>query len=237
MGDPLKALLKQLQKVKKDAIEKGVRPMASATSVISTTSTQTAEAPEEFNDAPASNPRHLVVSGTNDYMNAIKKLPRQLLEARYLKDVGEPCPPVPREWIIEKMARKAQVEAYLKFEGEIPASVLRNNARFALIRPPRISVDGGEDGGVDDDSDEPSKDERKFDPTMKAHALVGNPFSRGLAFQMFALIEGQEASGGIQYQAMVLLLKTLNNMAQDWAERKVQKVFTKWVDKGWVELV
>jgi len=129
------------------------------------------------------------------------------------------------------MARKYQNEQYLLYEGEIPESVKRYNRYFNMCKPRLMTED---DEG---DDDEPSKNDRKFDPTMKAKALIGNPFSRGFAFELFALVEGQNDKGGIQYNGLVLLLKTIFDRDQSWAERKAQKVFTKWVDKEWVELV
>lgn len=227
MSRELNALLKRLEKAKQEAIERGVRPMVSA---VATVAPASVEVEPENNDAPSTNPRTLVISGTMDYMNALKKLPRQLLEARYRADVGEECPPAPREWVIEKMSRKAQREAYIRFEGEVPASVERNDAMFNAKRVPKYVEED-----MDSDKDEPGKDDRKFDPTMKAKAKIGNPFTKGVAYQLFTLVE--RAVEGIQYQALVLLLKTMNDRAQDWAERKVQKVFTQWVDRGWVELV
>lgn len=224
----LNKLLAQLQAVKKEAIAKGVQAI---TSVAAIPAVAVALEPEpENNDAAPICTRTLVLREIGQYNEAIKKLPRQLLEARYTKDIGEPCPPAPREWLIEKMGRKVQNEAYMKYEGEIPQSVLRYNRIFAIQKPRMMTEDD-----ADNDDDEPSKSDRKFDATMRAKALIGNPFSRGFAFTLFALVESQP--NGIQYNALVMLLKTMFDWAQVRAEAKAQKVFTKWVDKGWVELL
>jgi len=226
----LDKLLKELEKAKQAALAKGLRPMQAIAPVSAAVGAAVEPLTEPVNhdDAPASNPRSLVINAVRVYHEGLKKLPRQLLEARYAKDVGEPCPPAPREWLIEKMARKYQTEQYTIYEGEVPASVAKYNRIFAMQKP-RMQAD------EDDDDDEPGKDERKFDPTMKAKALIGNPFARGFAYELFAIVEAQ--ANGIQYNGLVLLLKTINDRDQAWAERKAQKVFTKWVDKGWVELL
>lgn len=224
MASAADKLLKELLAIKAKALAAGVKAVGPVITAVAE-----AEPEESDPNVPVTSTRTLVVGNTLDYLDALKKLPRQLLEARYRQDVGLDCPPAPREWLIEKMARKAQREAYLKFEGVVPESVKRNDARFDAVRPRLFN----EDDDLDDN--EPGKDERKFDPTMRAKALIPNPFSRGLAYQLFMLVESQK--DGIQYRALVLLIKTMNDRAQDWAERKVQKVFTKWVDRGWVELV
>lgn len=223
MADALTKLLKELQKVKQAAIAKGVMPVA--------VTAQTAVAEQvDDNDKPASNPRSVVISSVGGYLEALKKLPRQLLEARYLKDMGVECPAAPRDWIIEKMARKFQDEQYVLLEGKIPDSVLRNDRIFNMQKPRLAAED--EDP---DDSDEPDRETRRFDPTMRAKAKCPNPFSRGKAMLMFALIEQQP--NGIQYNGLVLMLKTMWDCAQAIAEKKAQKAFTKWVDEGLVELV
>jgi hypothetical protein len=226
MASELDKLLKRLKDAKKEALAKGlvaIAPIAAAPAVA-----VALEAPEEHNDAPASNPRSVVISAVGAYLEALKKLPRQLLEARYLKDVGEPCPNVCREWIIEKMARKMQTEQYLFVEGSVPASVLRYNKQFEVWRPAQLDDE-------EDNDDEPRKDEMRFDPTMRAKAIVQCPFSRGRGMLIFQTVASQP--NGIQYNALVLLLKTINDWPQAKAEGKAQRVFTKWVDNGWVELI
>lgn len=222
----LEDLLKRLAEAKAAALAQGLKPMAT----VAQEPVAVADL-DEHNDDPASHPHSCVLNAVSQYHNALKQLARQVLEARYAKDVGEPCPPAPREWIIEKMARKYQNEQYMIYEGEIPASVQKYNRYFNMCKP-RLATEDDEES----DNDEPSKSERKFDPTMRAKALIGNPFSRGFAFELFALVEGQ-GEKGIQYNALVLLLKTMNDRDQSWAERKAQKVFTQWVDKEWVELI
>lgn len=219
----MKALLKNLEALKKDALAKGIKPIAPVDAPV-------AVAEPEDNDKPPVNPRTLVLNAVAQYHNAIKAMPRQLLEARYLKDVGEPCPSVSRDWIVEKMARKYQREQYLAYEGEVPQSVQRYDRIFALQKPRIIDLEGDDDAG-----DEPGKDEQRFDPTMKAKTVVENPFTKGRIFQLFAVVASQP--NGIQYNALVAMLKVMNDWPQQKAEAKAKRVFTKWVDKGWVQLV
>lgn len=223
MGDPLKDLLKLVEAAKKKAKEQGKLMQTVAVAELP-------PAPEpDDNDKEPLALRTLVVRAVGQYLDAIKLMPRQLLEARYLKDMGAPCPNVSRDWLIEKMARKFQVDAYMQYEGEVPASVRRYNQLFSLIKPALL------DEYSEDDEDEPNKDERKFDPSLRAKAKVECPFAYGNAAQLFMLVA--TAPNGIAYNALTLLLEKMNDWPRAKAEGKAQKVFTKWVDKGWVELI
>jgi hypothetical protein len=192
------------------------------------------EAPVESDpDRPPT--QESVVGPLFDYLYAIRKLPRPVLEARYRKDIGEDCPALPRELLVEKMARTLQTRRYLEITSAVPERVQRNDRdferRFAMCAKYGVAV-GEED---ESDEDEPNKADRAFDPLMRARALVGNPFERGKSWGLFQLVAGQPA--GIQYNALVLLLEKLYDWPRVKAEGKAQKVFTKWVEKRWVELV
>jgi len=237
----LDKLLKELAAVKAKALADGLRPIASIVADPRVAVALALDQPEEDDDdKPPVCTRTLVSNVVTPYMRAVQNLPRQLLEARFTKDMGFTCPPAPREWLIEAMTRKVQTEAFMQYEGELPVTTRENNRRFDMTigrnlrtrskHPERYTYDEA----LDED-DEPDREDRKFDATMKAKAKVPNPFARGKAMLVFALIE--QHPNGIQYNGLVLLLKTMWDCAQFIAEKKAQKAFTKWVDEGLVELV
>lgn len=164
-----------------------------------------------------------------EYIDRIKSLPRQMLEARYCEEFRVDCPSVERWWIEEAIQRKFQNEYYQRVKGEIPASVQRNNRRFRFSTRPYVRLGEGE-------ADEPADRSFRVDPETRL--VIGDkdcPFHWGRKWEAYNIV-ALARERGVSYGELVFKIVRALDEAKPAAEKLAVRMFTAWVEKKIMKL-
>lgn len=162
-------------------------------------------------------------------LEQLRALPREALEARYSREFNEPAPALAaRWWLVEKIGRKHQDELWHAFQGYLPDSLTRTNARFARMKPPKLAPEMLALA-------EPSERDLRFDDSSRVRAVGDNPFARGKAWEMFEVV-ALSGDRGVGYRELVIKLERALGFDKPRAEKRARKMFTKWVNRGWTRI-
>lgn len=161
------------------------------------------------------------------YIEQLKLLPREVLKARYRQVFEEEPPDTTREWLSEALGRQFQATYYLEKRGEIPAAVVQNNRDFERsYRPPFVP----------DADDRRTRENFHLDPNAKLRARGACPFERGPKWTAFNAVE-LSGKRGLTFRELSVLLEKLLKIEPDKAQIRAKRMFTKWVRRGWTEVI
>lgn len=169
-----------------------------------------------------------------DYLDHLKKEPREILEARHAALIGLPAPAEARhEWLVHRVAYHFQIKHYQSHFGEwkVPRSVLDNNHNHALSF-------SGPYSGKAYDADDPSfaADNVEIWDDTYVVACAPNPYAKGDARKAFFCVE-IAGPGGVGFAPLCKTLEEMLETSVGDAQRAAYDLFTKKVREGLTRIV
>lgn len=164
-----------------------------------------------------------------DFLDHLKKEPREILEARYAKLRGVAPPKEARhDWLVYTTAYKFQMDYYKANGRAIPASVIKNSSDVLT------SWHGAKDGKSYDAWDPDPNDDKNpieiWDDT-RVMSVAPNPYAKGKSHAAFFAVEMAGGDGiGFEHLCKTVegILECSVGDAQSWA----LDAFTKHVREG-----
>ena len=155
-----------------------------------------------------------------------KKEPREILEARYAKELGVDPPPMCRhDWLATSTAYQFQIKYYIQMTGDAPTNIVRRANETHFSYPHGLL-------GRAYDADDPTlaSDPEIWDDTFVV-AAKPNPWTRDVAQKAFFCVEmGGEA--GTAFGTLCELLQRMCELSVDHAQERAYGFFTKYVRDG-----
>lgn len=162
------------------------------------------------------------------YLAHVQKEPREILEARFLTELGLPAPKEARhDWLAVRLAYHFQIKYYQAQTGGCPPNVARRAVEHHL------SSRGGLYGKTFD-ADDPV-DVEIWDDTYVA-AASPNPYSKGAARSAFLAVE-MGGAAGVAFEPLCKTLEAMLETSVGHAQDVALDMFTKKVQVGLTKIV
>lgn len=165
-----------------------------------------------------------------DYLDHLKKEPREILEARYAKVAGKQTPKEARhEWLVLNIAYDYQLRYYRLHGRAVPNYMMQRVMDIARSYP------GAREGGRAFDADDPTDEVEIWDDTRVATA-VPNPYAKGDARTAFHAVE-MAGPAGIGFAELCKTFEVACDESVPHAQERALNFFTKYVREGLTRII